>query len=206
MSIYSLAFAGVMPIGSILSGSVADAIGSPAALVLFSAGTVVLGVFSPRFGVPHLDDVVAPEYSEERSTPHDDATYDGGPVVVLNTWQIDEADFSAFTTLMNEVRLVRLTTGAYRWRLFRNTSDPTRFTEFMALTSWEEHMAQHARIDDAAAALLRRARAFDRGEGPVTRHLIAIDVEDPPDFEAMVATHDELHMSDGSIPTTDQES
>lgn len=205
MSIYSLAFAGVMPIGSILSGSVADAVGSPAALVIFSAGTVVLGIFSPRFGVPHLDDVVAPEYSEERSTPHGDETFDGGPVVVLNTWQIDVGDFTEFTNLMNEVRLVRLTTGAYRWRLFRHTSDPNRFTELMALTSWEEHMAQHARIDDAAAALLRRVREFDRGDGPVTRHMIAIDVEDPPNFETMVAAHDELHLSDGSIPTTDQD-
>ncbi|HET9259877.1 MAG TPA: MFS transporter [Acidimicrobiia bacterium] len=206
MSIYSLAFAGVMPIGSILSGSIADVIGSPATLVLFSSGTLVLGLLSPRFRVPHVDEVVAPEYSEERPTPHEEATHDGGPVVVLNTWLIDEADFAEFTNLMNEVRLVRLTTGAYRWRLFRHTSDPTRFTELMALASWEEHMAQHARIDDAAAALLRRVRAFDRSDGPVTRHMIAIDVENPPDFDALVATHDELHLIDGSIPRADQES
>ena len=138
--------------------------------------------------------------------PHDDDSYDGGPVVVLNTWIIDEADFAEFTSLMNEVRLVRLTTGAYRWRLFRHTSDPTRFTEFMALASWEEHMAQHSRIDDAAAALLRHVREFDRENGPVTRHMIAIDVEDPPDFDELVATHDELHLIDGSIPKADQES
>ncbi|HSM45286.1 MAG TPA: MFS transporter, partial [Acidimicrobiia bacterium] len=124
--------------------------------------------------------------------------------IILNTWQIDESDFAEFTIVMNEVRLVRLSTGAYRWRLFRNTSDPTRLTELMVLRSWEDHLAQHHRIDNAAAALLRKARSFDRGDGPVTRHLIAIDVENPPHFEDLVATHDRLHEIDGSIPVTDQ--
>lgn len=205
MSIYTLAFAGVMPIGSIASGWVADLIGTPGSLVAFSAGAVTLGLVAPRFGVPHVDDVAMPEYSElpEGGQPHHDEEFAGGPVMVLNTWQIDEADFTEFTTVMNEVRLVRLSTGAYRWRLFRNTSDPTRLTEVMILRSWEDHLAQHRRIDDAAASLLRRARSFDRADGPVTRHLIAIDVEDPPDFDGLVAMHERLHQTDGSIPKSD---
>lgn len=205
MSIYTLAFAGVMPIGSIASGWVADLIGTPGSLVVFSAGAVTLGLVAPRFGVPHVDDVATPEYSElpARGQAHHDEEFAGGPVMVLNTWQIEEADFTEFTTVMNEVRLVRLSTGAYRWRLFRNTADPTRLTEVMILRSWEDHLAQHRRIDDAAANLLRRARSFDRADGPLTRHLIAIDVENPPDFEGMVATHERLHQTDGSIPKSD---
>lgn len=205
MSIYTLAFAGVMPIGSILSGYVADQIGTPATLLIFSTGAVTLGLFTPRFRIPHVDEVETPEFTERpgSGSPHDDTLFEGGPVIVLNTWHIDESDFAEFTRVMNQVRLVRLSTGAYRWRLFRDTSDPRRLTELMALRSWEEHMAQHARIDDAAAALLRRARSFDRQDGPVTRHLIAIDVENPPEFHDLVA-HEELHRTDGSIPKIDQ--
>jgi MFS family permease len=205
MSIYTLAFAGVMPIGSILSGVIADRIGTPGALFVFSAGAIVLGVVAPRFKVPHVDEVEAPEFSDavDRGVPHEDGDYEGGPVIVLNTWQIAESDLPEFTKLMNEVRLVRLTTGAYRWRLFRNTSDPTRITELMALRSWEDHMAQHGRIDDSAAALLIRARSYDTADGPITRHLIAIDVDDPSGFESLVAAHDEMHQVDGSIPTPD---
>ncbi|HEU4321471.1 MAG TPA: MFS transporter [Acidimicrobiia bacterium] len=205
MSIYTLAFAGVLPIGSILSGLLADQIGTRGSLLVFSTGAVLLGVVTPRFKVPHVDDVVSPEYTEQPPTPHDDASFEGGPVIVLNTWTIDEGDFAEFTALMNELRLVRLSTGAYRWRLFRNTSDPTRLTEFMALQSWEDHVAQHRRIDDTAVALIRRLREFDNGGGPTTRHLIAIDVEDPPDFEDLVAAHDHLHQVDGSIPSQDQD-
>jgi hypothetical protein len=203
MSIYSLAFAGVMPIGSIVSGLVADQIGTPGSLLIFSIGAVALGLIAPRFRVPHVDEVATPEYTEavDRGSPHEDLDYEGGPVLVLNTWQIAESDFDEFTALMNQVRLVRLTTGAYRWRLFRSTTDPTRITELMVLHSWEDHVAQHRRLDDAAAALLLKARSYDIADGPITRHLVAIDVENPPGFDQMVAAHDEMHQIDGSIPT-----
>lgn len=203
MSIYSLAFAGVMPIGSIVSGLVADQIGTPGSLLIFSIGAVALGLIAPRFRVPHVDEVATPEYTEavDRGSPHEDLDYEGGPVLVLNTWQISESDFDEFTALMNQVRLVRLTTGAYRWRLFRSTTDPTRITELMVLHSWEDHVAQHRRLDDAAAALLLKARSYDIADGPITRHLVAIDVENPPGFDQMVAAHDEMHQIDGSIPT-----
>lgn len=206
MSIYSLAFAGVLPLGSIASGLVADRIGTRGSLVIFSSAALILGFVAPRFRVPHLDAVMTPEFTGDVDAVvnHDVGAFEGGPVIVLNTWKIDDADFAAFTRLMNEVRLVRLSTGAYRWRLFRSTSDPTRLTELMAVESWEEHLAQHRRIDDAAAALLKRARAFDRDGGPRTRHLISIDVENPPDFEDLVAVHDEMHQRDGSIPKEDQ--
>lgn len=208
MSIYTLAFAGVLPIGSIMSGLVADQIGTTGSLLVFSSGALALGFLAPRFHVPHVDEVVTPEFTKtsDASRVHDDGLFEGGPVVVLNTWKINESDFPEFTRVMNEVRLVRLTTGARRWRLFRSTSEPTRLTELMVVQSWEEHLAQHERIDDAAGALLRRARGFDVEDGPRTRHLIAIDVENPGDFEALVAAHDELHQRDGSIPRSDESS
>lgn len=207
MSIYSLAFAGVLPIGSIASGLAADYVGTPGSLALFSSGALVLGLAAPRFRVPHVDDVAAPEFTEGLPAPdHDTGSPEGGPVIILNTWKIAESAFTEFARVMNEVRRIRLSTGAYRWRLFRNTSDPTRLTELMALRSWVDHLEQHRRIDDAAAALLRRARDFDIEGGPTTRHLIAIDVEDPPDFDSLVADHDRLHRADGSIPRMAQDS
>jgi MFS family permease len=206
MSLYSLAFGGILPLGSIVGGIVADAVGTGAAMVVMSMGTVALGVAAPAFKIPSLDEVESPEFSAERQPPIHDETMEGGPVIVLNTWTIDDGDFAEFTELMNEIRMVRLRTGAYRWSLFRNASAPTRLTELFAIGSWEEHLAQHRRIDDASAALIARARAFDRADGPVTRHLIAIDVEDPPNFDQLLLTHERMHQTDGSIPTmVDQE-
>lgn len=126
--------------------------------------------------------------------------------MVLNTWRIDPDDLGEFTALMNEVRMVRLRTGAYRWRLFRNVADPTLITEMFAVAGWEEHLAQHGRIDINSSAILARARDLDREGGPRNRHLIAIDMERPPDFDELVARHEMMHRVDGSIPVSDQES
>jgi MFS family permease len=198
MSLYTLAFSGIYPIGSIMSGALADGIGAGGAMVAFSAVAIALGLAAPRFRVPALAEIVAPEYSEVRpAPPHVDT--EGGPVMIVNTWQIDRADLEEFVELMSEVRKVRLRTGAYRWRLYRNSEDPHRISEVFVCVSWDEHLAQHRRIDDVSAGLIRRARSFDREDGPRSRHLVAVDV-DHPEWEPLIAAHEEYHRTDGSIP------
>lgn len=206
MSLYTLAFAGILPLGSILSGIVADQFGTSWTLGIFCSGALIIGLISPRLRVPHIEDIETPEFSLDRGgQPHDETSLEGGPVIVLNTWSIEQSELASFTALMNEIRLVRLSTGAYRWRLFRHISDPTRLTELFAVESWEEHLAQHNRIDDASAKLITKARAFDVADGPRTRHLIAIDVENPPNFDDLLAAHEEMHRTDGSIRVPDQD-
>ncbi len=101
---------------------------------------------------------------------------------------------------MAEVRLVRLRTGAYRWRLYRNAENPHRLSEVFLTVSWAEHLAQHRRIDDESAALLRQARTLDQNGSPVSRHLVAVDVEDPEGWDQLIASHERYHRDDGSIP------
>ena len=198
MSLYTLAFSGIYPIGSIMSGALADVVGAGGAMVAFSGATIVLGLLAPLFRVPLLSEIDTPEYMEDRpASPHVDTA--GGPVMIVNTWRIDRDDLEQFVDLMSEIRKVRLVTGAYRWRLYRNSEDPHRISEVFVCVSWAEHLAQHRRIDDASAALIREARAFDREDGPRSRHLVAVDV-DHPDWEPLIVAHDEYHRTDGSIP------
>ena len=167
-------------------------------MVAFSGATIVLGLLAPIFRVPLLSEIDTPEYTEDRpASPHVDTA--GGPVMIVNTWRIDRDDLEQFVDLMSEIRKVRLVTGAYRWRLYRNSEDPHRISEVFVCVSWAEHLAQHRRIDDASAALIREARAFDREDGPRSRHLVAVDV-DHPDWEPLIVAHDEYHRTDGSIP------
>lgn len=200
MSLYTLAFTGILPLGSILGGALADLVGAGAAIALLSVGTVLLGAAAPWFRVPPLDEVIAPEFSEDHGLADHPEAVDGGPVMVVSTWTIDQGDYEEFVGLMRKLRLVRLSTGAYRWRLYRNVGRPERFTEVFVVQSWTEHLAQHRRIDDASRALIRRARDFDRGDGPRTSHLLAVDMTHPADWEELVAAHEEMHRVDGSIP------
>lgn len=200
MSLYTLAFTGVIPIGSIVAGALADVVGAGASMVILSIGTVILGLTAPLFRIPNLDDLTPPEFSEEHGLDDHPENLDGGPVMVVSTWTIDEADYPAFLRTMSRVRLVRLSTGAYRWRIYRNVGRPERFTEVFLVHSWDEHLAQHRRIDDSSRSLIRKARAFDHTGGPTSSHLLAIDVGHPPNWEELVAAHAELHRTDGSIP------
>ena len=198
MSLYTLAFSGIYPIGSIASGALADSIGAGGSVVVLSGAAILLGLLTPLFRLPSLDEIVSPEYTERRpKRPHVDTS--GGPVMIVNTWQIDREDLEDFVEVMSEIRKVRLSTGAYRWRLYRNSEDPHRITEVFVCVSWDEHLAQHRRIDDASAELIRRARSFDRDAGPHSSHLVAVDV-DHPDWEPLITAHDQYHRTDGSIP------
>ena len=199
MSLYTLAFAGIVPIGSTISGVVAEAIGAGWANVVFSVGAVMLGLTAPRFGIPALADVESPEFDDRgTSPPHADT--EGGPVLVSSTWHVEPHQVDAFRIAMQDVRLVRLRTGAYRWRLYRNADDPCRLTEIFLCVSWESHLAMHRRIDDASRAIIRSAMAYDTTGGPKTRHLVAVDMDRPADWDDLIASHRDLHRDDGSIP------
>lgn len=200
MGLWSLAFAGVSPVGAILSGVIADALTTTFAYVLLSTLGVGLGLAATRSGIPTLSEVLPPEFSGGIRQPQHVDTLDSGPVMIINGFQVQHDRLGTFIEMMDELRLVRLRTGAYRWRLYRDATDPGRLSEVFLTVSWQEHLNQHRRIDDASAALIRQARSFDvRGE-PTSRHLLAVDLESPPDFELLVGMHSDLHQTDGSIP------
>ncbi|MPZ53316.1 MAG: MFS transporter [Acidimicrobiia bacterium] len=200
MSFYTLAFTGILPLGSIIAGVLADAIGAGMAMVVLSTGTVVLGLVTPFFRIPTLGELEPLTFDDDPTGTHQVLNLDGGPVMILNTWVVAEEKYEEFIEVMQRIRMVRLRTGAYRWRLYRNASDPHRLTEIFLTTTWEEHIAQHGRIDDAARRLLRHARSFDVGGDPTARHLIGMDIIHPPEWNDTVGIHDELHKVDGSVP------
>jgi hypothetical protein len=209
LGLYTLAFSGVWPLGSLLAGGVADVIGSPHAVAILSGAAVLLGVAAFRMPIVGIDDVAAPEEPVDYDlTPHGDAELAGGPVLVLNSWTIDESRLGEYLQAMAELRRVRLRTGAFRWRLYRHFEEPHRMTEAFSLASWEEHVRQHHRIDAVDAEVIRWARSFDVADGPRARHLVGFEVADPrhrPNWEELVVHHRLVHHEDGSISLADEE-
>lgn len=200
MSLYTLSFVGILPLGSILAGAIAEQIGADGANIALGLACMAVGfIVAPLLRIPALGDVETPEFEDNRSQPDHVVTV-GGPVLITTNWDVDHARLTEFLEVMKEVRLVRLRTGAYRWRLYRDASNPHRLTELFLTVSWEEHLAQHRRIDDASAATLRRARELDINGTPSTVHRIALDIEDPENWDDLHDAHAEYHRRDGSIP------
>jgi MFS family permease len=208
MSLYTLSFLGLLPLGSILAGAVAAAVGARSAIVGLSAGAVVLGLAITRLPLPVLEDVIAPQRPADAAPSHHLGTdVTGGPVLVVNTWTVPVERQPEFLEVMEELRRVRLRTGAYRWRLYRSVDDAQRISELFVLPSWSEHLRQHDRLDAAAVDLIGRARSFDDAGGPVNRHLVAVDVTDDAamaDWPHTVGLHEAMHATDGSLPLREE--
>lgn len=204
VSLYLLAI-GLQPVGAFLAGGLAEGIGAGASVAVLCGATAVLGLVALRIDLPVLGDITEPAPPDDVTVPRHVAQVAGTPVLITNTWEIDPADLEPFVAELRELRRTRLRTGARRWSLYRDANRPHRITEFFVVADWEEHLAQHARLDAAAAEVIARARAFDVADGPVTRHLAGLDILDasaPPIAEQMLTVHEELHRTDGSLPLT----
>ena len=99
---------------------------------------------------------------------------DDGPVLVTVEYRIDPNRVQEFRRAMRDMRRVRRRDGAFRWGLYGDTSDPSRFVETYLVESWAEHLRQHTRITEADRKIEERAFAFHLDSGaPEATHLIA---------------------------------
>nr|WP_274387774.1 MFS transporter [Salsipaludibacter albus] len=203
MSVYLLAALGMQPIAAVLAGTLAELVGSANAVGVLAIVTVVLGLVTTRIDMPVLGEVEMPSTPDDWSVPRHADRVPGSPVVVATTWRIDDDDLQEFFAVMRDLRRQRLRTGAQSWSLYRHAEDPLVFTEYFQVHDWAAHLAQHSHIDAEAAAVIRRARAMDTGDGPKTEHVARVDLtaDDALDLQAAaMEAHGHLHDADGSIP------
>lgn len=202
VSIYLLAF-GLQPVGALIAGLLAEPLGPGPAVAVLTAATATLGVVALRADLPVLGEIAEPQPPEDWVMPRHAVHVAGTPVLVATTWEVEEARLEAFFDVLRELRRTRLRTGAQRWSLYRDADRPCRITELFLVPTWEEHLAQHGRMDAEAAGVLARARAFDTAGGPVTRHLAGLDIVDrdaPAIGEQLLTVHEQQHRTDGSVP------
>ena len=191
----------MVPVGAILAGAFAEEIDAGSAMVVLLIATIVLGVTSRLKGIENPTSVRTPEFSERRSHHH--PAVDGGPVMIVNTWQILDEDLAEFLETMAQVREVRLSTGGSRWQMYKGIGQRFTYTETYMMPNWSEHLLQHQRINDEMAAILARARRLDvSATGPISRHFLGFDVtsDDLASWEAIGKDHGALHATAGSVP------
>lgn len=202
VSLWLLSYAGMVPVGAILAGVIAEQIGAGATMIVLSVVTISLGVGAGRWRIQDPSTVRPPEFTARRTHHHPPAR--GGPVMVVNTWRIVDDDLPEFLSVMREVRAARMTTGGSRWQLYREVGEAHTYSEAFVVASWEEHLLQHQRIDDRSVAIIARARSLDMSEhGPTSRHYLGVDI-DKADlievFDDLAQDHQALHSGDGSVP------
>jgi hypothetical protein len=98
---------------------------------------------------------------------------DDGPVTVTVECIIRPEDREEFLSLVGQLRLIFLRTGALLYRVDENLENSGTFRTEMLVASWAEHVRQHSRTTKAEAEIAARAWALHAGEDePIVRHYI----------------------------------
>jgi MFS family permease len=175
LGIYLLVFQGLMALGSVAWGALAEQFGNGTALSV-AALTLVCGLAAtwrwPLHMVQRLD--LTPSLHWPDPTLAITPEPEDGPVLITVEYRVPAERAGNFIEAMDAMRSFRRKDGAISWGLFRDLADPDRYLETFLVPSWAEHMRQHTRVTVADQALEARAFAFQQeGVEPVAAHLIA---------------------------------
>lgn len=170
VSIYALVV-GLQPIGALLSGAVAERVGSGNAIAISTALTLVGGLAAARQDLPVLGRVSEPEPAGLEVLEELREVEVTGPVIVSRTWHVEEDHVDEFLATMRQARVVRRRTGAKGWELHRDAIQPGVFTEVVRYPNWEEHLLQRTRLDTEDLDVLRHLRTLDVDGAPRSRLL-----------------------------------
>ena len=203
MGAFILSVFGFMPLGSVTSGTLGDAIGASGSLLVFSAGVMAVGLATFKMPIPILEHIEPPVVPEPTIGNGVGDEPNAEAVMVTNTWTIAETEFEPFVEFLAELRRLRLKTGAYEWAVYRSAADLSRVTEVFMLHSWEQHLQQHRRLDVQALRTIARMRQFGDPESFVQNHWVEFDVDDPdkrPAWRDLLSEHEEFHLPHVSDP------
>ena len=173
-AVHMMASQGGVALGGVLWGGAATSLGLGPTLVggalLLTASLTLAIPLSINFAQSLNLDAAPLETSHEFSlTPKPD----DGPVTV--TWEliIRPEEREEFLALVKQLRLIFLRNGAFLFRFDENLEHPGTFRTEMLVSSWAEHLRQHARMTKAETDLLERVWAMHAGDQePVVRHYL----------------------------------
>ena len=174
LAIYLTVFNGAMTAGSLAWGTIAEALGIPATLLVAAAGLVVVGCVFHRLKLPRGEADLVPSNHWPEPLTAGAVDNDRGPVLITVEYRVAATDRAAFLAALSAFSAERRRDGAYGWGVTEDAADPEIFLEWFFVESWAEHLRQHRRISRADADLQQEAVKYHRGETPpIVRHLLA---------------------------------
>jgi len=182
MAAFVLAIFGILPIGALSAGALADLVGAGVSLFIFSMAVALVGGIALRVKLPVLEEIIPPTMIPDHSKPAPRPSRLKGPLMVIGTWTIESPEeMEAFGSVLVELRRLRLATGARRWNANHSFDDSTQVSEAYVVPSWEHHVQLQSRLDTRGQEIIERAERFGSSQRRVTTHLVEFDVTLRPD-------------------------
>jgi len=185
LSIFMTVYFGAHTAGSALWGQVAALWGLPLAHFIAAVGALLAIPIAWRWRLQTGVDIdLTPSMHWPAPIVSHEIEQDRGPVLVTVEYHIDPARRDAFLAALDRLCDERRRDGAYRWGVFEDAADPSRFVETFLVESWLEHLRQHERVTNADRILQTQVRQFQLDGEPKVTHMIAAERESahPPPF------------------------
>src|SRR5712671_5351008 len=176
LSIFMLVFQGGLAAGSALSGALAARAGIQHALLWAAIGIVATTALGLVAKLPDATTDVSPWNHWRMPAIVKDLRpeLDEGPVLVTVEYRVNRDQSEAFLEAIHQYGRVRRRDGAYRWGVYRDLEDASRYVETFLIRSWAEHLRQHERSTKADHEVEDRLRTYVTGV-PEVRHLVAAE-------------------------------
>jgi hypothetical protein len=175
MGVYLLVFQGGQAVGAAIWGTLAARTDTSVSLTVVAAG-LALGLLAARRWPLRTSAIdVRPSDAWAEPAPAIQPEPTQGPVLVTIDYEVPIENWEEFRHEMQWVGRARRRSGAQRWGLFQDTSDPDRFTEAFVVPTWVEHLRQvQERLTRSDRFHEERAQALSRdGREPEVRQMLA---------------------------------
>ena len=174
MSYYLVIFQGGGALGSAAFGVVAQRAGLTDALLAAAVGlglVAIVGVWLPFKDIAPEDLLPAGDWPDPQVLIPPPSE---GPVLVtLESWPSPGRERELVKALYAG-RYARRRTGATRWRVWSDATDPGHVLEAFVVGSWAEHLRQHERVSRRDQGRLEAIRAMtDPHRPPTVTHWLA---------------------------------
>jgi hypothetical protein len=173
LAAYATIMFGALTLGSLIWGEVASVLSLPAAHYIAAAGALAT---IPLLWGRKLQSAAGLDLTPSMHWPNpvisENVTRDRGPVMVIVEYRIASGDREAFLATIRRLGSGRKRDGAFRWGLFEDAADPTRWIETFLVDSWLEHLRQHERVTQADRILQEAVHRYQTGGPPKVTHFI----------------------------------
>jgi predicted MFS family arabinose efflux permease len=182
LGVYLLVFQGSFAAGAAAWGAVAGRAGNAQAL-LYAAIALTVGMSTALRWHLRTGEDLDLRPSQHMALPETvlEPGLEDGPVLVQIEYRIRTGEEDNFVKALDQVRLIRLRDGAFRWDVFCDPAEPGRYVETFEVASWAEHLRQHERATVMDQTVEAQALSYQEpGTEPVISHLVSARSMSPP--------------------------
>ncbi|MDJ0941335.1 MAG: MFS transporter [Woeseiaceae bacterium] len=177
LAIFMMVFFGSMAVGSMLWGQVATVLSVNAALQIAAAGALLAIPLTRSAKLGQGEDLDLSPSSYWPTPPVSQYlgdVDDRGPVMITIEYSIEPSREVEFVEAIRALSGERYRDGAHDWGVYQDTESPELWIEWFLVSSWAEHLRQHARATEYDRGIQERVLELHAGNDvPRVRHWLA---------------------------------